>query len=148
MDKEQRIDRLTALAAALPEPDRAGPHPDDEQLAAFFDGRLNETEHRDVLRHLVNCADCYRLWLDAFAEQEAESAHVRRGIRIMDLEEARRARMAVTCMGPRPVAEVEAQEETVVYVSCPWCGAVGWMPRDADPRDGCVCGACGRGLRF
>ncbi len=44
--------------SAQPRP--KGGHPDEEALACFIDGRLNEDEARLIKAHLISCPDCSR----------------------------------------------------------------------------------------
>jgi hypothetical protein len=37
------------------------PHPDDDVISAFFEGRLDEAESLSIVSHLVNCATCLHL---------------------------------------------------------------------------------------
>ncbi|MEJ7847432.1 MAG: hypothetical protein WKF92_04995 [Pyrinomonadaceae bacterium] len=60
-------------------PASEGSHLDEDSLAAFVDGNLNEREARPVIGHLIDCSFCRHITADlvrldlAFAENEVIS---------------------------------------------------------------------------
>jgi hypothetical protein len=51
------LQRRTLISPPL----TAGEHLDEDQLAAFTEGRLSEEESRPLTMHLVDCASCRRI---------------------------------------------------------------------------------------
>jgi hypothetical protein len=53
--------RLKARFQTESLPAASVPHPDDDMISAFFEGRLEEAESLSIVSHLVNCATCLDL---------------------------------------------------------------------------------------
>jgi len=53
--------RLKARFQAASLPAASVPHPDDDMVSAFIEGRLGEAESLSMVSHLVNCATCLHL---------------------------------------------------------------------------------------
>src|SRR5690349_17072680 len=51
-----------------------GPHPSEETLAAFLDGRLPASERAEVEAHVADCAECLEILSEsaAFLEEEED----------------------------------------------------------------------------
>jgi tetratricopeptide (TPR) repeat protein len=49
----------------MTEPETHAAFPSDETLAAFIDGKLDETTRRRVVEHMATCAECYDIVLGA-----------------------------------------------------------------------------------
>jgi len=70
-DAKQRYTVQLGLAAAQQKLDT--PCPDDEQLAAFYDHRLQGEEKAIAEAHVAHCAECYAHWRDMVAVLTPES---------------------------------------------------------------------------
>ncbi len=149
-DREEKF--MVRAALSVVGPKRPDTCPAAEDLAAFLDDRLSETEKEAVMKHLEACPDCYRNWLASAAaiEEEAHLDRIKwesrvfvvRGTRIEPAEAMNRTAMGLMRPGPPPVAEVEAQEELHKFLQCPWCDTVGWVPVSTDVSTGCRCSVC------
>lgn len=78
--EEKKIQAIVAgylaSGAAKHSGDQAGPHLDEDSVAAFAEGNLSELEARPIVSHLVDCSFCRHVTAEiirldaAFAEQE------------------------------------------------------------------------------
>jgi len=58
--RELIAQRLKAVSASELSADPAGPHIDEDTIAAFVEGRLGDDECQPVLAHLAACGSCRR----------------------------------------------------------------------------------------
>ncbi len=54
----ERLIRLAYKEWKLAQPDLPGPHPDEEEIVCFLEGKLLEKGNERIREHLINCVRC------------------------------------------------------------------------------------------
>jgi hypothetical protein len=77
--QNKTLDTARANDLGTTDPETTGLCPTDRELAALLDGALEATKAEEVRKHVLACADCYEVYVDAirFELEQAPSEEVR-----------------------------------------------------------------------